>query len=251
MSCDRKTNGSAPRQSRSEAEPQRRLTGWSAALSRRTGVSRDQPPEIQAASSGERPSQKTRALLGVGHGWRPLAKAGTAQRGEWPRSAASSGGHGARGGTPGRGLALPGRDGEWAKKRCPNAQLAQRQRFSRAPALPATCRDRTRACHVTGDEMEAVGVSPNLHVRLPLTRYGVKIGGRMGDTRPLTRGEKKDVSASMAREPAPSLRSARRRRFYGIDQPVSLRNCAVLWGTIGGGETRNGRDRFTQGDGLT
>ena len=136
---DRQTNESAPRQSRREAEPQRRLTGWSAALSRRAGVSRDQPPEIQAASSGERPSQKTRALMGVGHGWRPLAEAGTAQRGEWPRSAASSGGHGARGGTPGRGLALPGRDGEWAKKRCSNAHLAQRQRLGRAVALPPPC----------------------------------------------------------------------------------------------------------------
>ena len=168
---------------------------------------------------------------GVGHGWRPLAQAGTAQRGEWPRSAAFSGGRGARGGTLGRGLALPGRDGEVAKKRCSNAQLATRQRLSRVPALPAPCRNQTRACHATGDGMEAVGVSPNLHVRLPLTRYGVKIGGRMGDTRPLTRGEKKDGSASMAREPAPSWRSARRRRFYDIDQPVSLRNCVVLWGT--------------------
>ena len=42
---DRKTNGSAPRQSRREAEPQRCLTGWAAALSRHTGVSRDQPQE--------------------------------------------------------------------------------------------------------------------------------------------------------------------------------------------------------------
>ena len=98
---------------------------------------------------------------GVGHGWRPLAKAGTAQRGEWPTSSASSGGHGARGDPPGRGLALPGRDGEWAKKRCPNAQLAQRHSLSRVPALPAPCRDRTRACHATGDGMEAVALSPN------------------------------------------------------------------------------------------
>ena len=74
--------------------------------------------------------------MGVGHGWRPLAKAGTAQRGEWPRSAASSGGHGARGGTPGRGLALPGPDGEFAKKRCPNAHLAKRRRLGLAAALP-------------------------------------------------------------------------------------------------------------------
>lgn len=78
-------------------------------------------------------------------------------------SSASSGGHGARGGTPGRGLALPGPDGELAKKRCPNAQLAKRRSLSRAAALPAPCRDRTRTCHATGNEMEAVGVSPNLH----------------------------------------------------------------------------------------
>ena len=117
----------------------------SAALSRRTGVSRDQPPEIQAASSGERPSQKTRALLGVGHGWRPLAEAGTAQRGEWPTSPASSGRRGPEGRTsPRRGLALPGRDGEWAKKRCPNAHLAQRQRLGRVAALPPPCPPRTR-----------------------------------------------------------------------------------------------------------
>ena len=141
VTCDRQTNGSAPRQSRREAEPQRRLTGWSAALSRRAGVSRDQPPEIQAASSGERPSQKTRALLGVGHGWRPLAEAGTAQRGEWPRSAASSGEPGARGGTPGRGLALPGPDGEFAKKRCPNAHLAKRRRPRQGGGAPAALPD--------------------------------------------------------------------------------------------------------------
>ena len=103
-----------------------------------------------------------------------------------------AGGHGARGGTPGRGLALTGPDGEWAKKRCPNAQLAQRQRLSRAPALPAPCRDRTWACHATGDGMEAVGLSPNLHTMLPLTRCGMNIGGRMGDTRTLTRGSNRD-----------------------------------------------------------
>ena len=70
---------------------------------------------------------------------------------------------GARGGTPGRGLALPGPDGELAKKRCPNAHLAQRRRLGRVAALPAPCRDRTWACHATGDGMEAVGFSPNLH----------------------------------------------------------------------------------------
>ena len=61
-------------------------------------------------------------------------------------------------------------------------------------ALPAPGRDRTRACHATGDKMEAVGVAPHLPVRLPLTRYRGKISGRIGDTKPLTRGEKKDVS---------------------------------------------------------
>ena len=150
-------------------------------------------------------------------------------------SPASSGGRGARGGTPRRGLALPGPAGEWAKKRCPNAQLAQRRSLSRAPALPAPGRDRTQAFHATGDKMEAVGVSPHLQVKLPLTRYRGKISGRIGDTKPLTWGEKKDVSEKISSEPAPSWRSARRRRFYGIYQPVSLRNCAVLWGTVRGG----------------
>ena len=42
---DRKTNGSVPRPSRRKAEPQRRFHAWFAALSRRTGVSRDQPQE--------------------------------------------------------------------------------------------------------------------------------------------------------------------------------------------------------------
>ena len=92
-------------------------------------------------------------------------------------------------------MALPSRDGELAKKRCPNAQLAKRRTLSRAAALPAPCRDRTRACPEIGDAMEAVGGSPDLPVRLPLTRYRGKIRGRIGDTEPLTRGEKKDVSA--------------------------------------------------------
>ena len=132
---DRKTNGSAPRPSRREAEPQRRFPAWFAALSRHTGVSRDQP--LGPSRVQRREVERSATSPGVGHGWRPLAQAGTAQRGEWPRSAASSGGRGARGGTPGRGLALPGLAGEWAKKRCPNAQLAQRRSLSRAAALPA------------------------------------------------------------------------------------------------------------------
>ena len=107
---DRKTNGSVPRPSRREAEPQRRFPAWLAALSRHTGVSRDQPQD-RGASSDVNPTGSP----GVGHGGRPLARAVTAQRGEWPRSAASSGGRGARGGTPGRGLALPGPAGEFAK----------------------------------------------------------------------------------------------------------------------------------------
>ena len=49
---DRKTNGSVPRQSRREAEPQRGLTGWAAALSRHTGVSRDQPLEVRRVQRG-------------------------------------------------------------------------------------------------------------------------------------------------------------------------------------------------------
>ena len=191
----------------------------------------------------------------VGRGLRPLAKAGTAQRGEWPRSAASSGGHGARGAPPGRGLALPGPAGEGAKKRCPNAQLATRRSLRRVPALPAPCRARTRAGPVTGDDLETVDVTPHSPVHLPLTRDRGKIrgriGGRRGETRPRTRGEKKDVSEKISSESAPSLPSARQRRFYGIYQPVSLRNCVVLWRTVGGGATQNGRDRFTHRDGLT
>ena len=89
---DRKTNGSTPRPSRREAEPQRRFPAWFAALSRHTGVSRDQPQEFKPRPAAGN-QVKTRVPPGVGHGLRPLAKAGTAQRGEWPRSAASSGGH--------------------------------------------------------------------------------------------------------------------------------------------------------------
>ncbi|MCY4612373.1 MAG: hypothetical protein OXB94_01960 [Nitrospira sp.] len=102
---------------------------------------------------------------GVGHGWRPLAQAGTAQRGEWPRSAAFSGGRGARGETPGRGLALPGPAGEGAKKRCPNAQLATRRSLRRAPALPTPCHDRTPAGPATGDKLEPVDGPPHSPVK--------------------------------------------------------------------------------------
>ena len=93
--------------------------------------------------------------MGVGHGFRVRGSRDSAG-GEWPRSAASSGGHGARGGTPGRGLALPGRDGEWAKKRCPNAHLAQRQRLGRAVALPPPCLPLPRAWPATHDGTAAV-----------------------------------------------------------------------------------------------
>ena len=51
---DRKTNGSAPRPSRREAEPQRRFPAWFAALSRRMGVSRDQPQDRGASSDVNR-----------------------------------------------------------------------------------------------------------------------------------------------------------------------------------------------------
>ena len=141
---DRKTNGSVPRPSRREAAPQRRLPGWSAALSRRTGVSRDQPQDRGASSDGNPTGSP-----GVGHGLRPLARAVTAQRGEWPTSPASSGGRGARGGTPERGLVLPGPAGEWAKKRCPNAQLAQRRSLRRAAALPTPGHGWPGAAHHT------------------------------------------------------------------------------------------------------
>ena len=89
----------------------------------------------------------------------------TAQRGEWPRSPASSGGRGARGGTPGRGLALPGPAGEFAKKPRPAARFAKRRSLIRAAALPAPCRDQTLVCPATGDKREAVGVSPHLPVK--------------------------------------------------------------------------------------
>ena len=77
----------------------------------------------------------------------------------------------------------------------PRSDVNEPQRRLSRAAFPAPCCDRTRACHATDDEMETVGVSPNLHAMLPLTRYGTNIGGRMGDTRPLTRGLNKNVSA--------------------------------------------------------
>ncbi len=57
------------------------------------------------------------------------------------------------------------RDGEWAKEHCPNAQLAQRRSLRRVPALPAPGHDQTRADHATGDDMEAIGVSPHSPVQ--------------------------------------------------------------------------------------
>jgi len=187
---------------------------------------------------------------GVGHGWRPLAQAGTAQRGEWPTSTAFSGGRGARGAPPGRGLALPGPDGEGAKKRCPNAQLAQRRSLRRAPALPAPCRARTRAGPATGDAREAVDVAPHSPVKSPLTRdrgrYRGEYRGKRGETWPRTRGENRAGSEKISSDVTPSGRPARRRRFDDIDQPVSLEKLRDMVGTVGGGS-----DRFTQGDGLT
>ena len=103
-------------------------------------------------------------------------------------SSASSGGRGARGVPPGRGLALPDPAGEWAKKRCPNAQLAQRRRLRRAPALPVPGPDRTRAGLATGDKLEPVNVPPHSPVNAPLTRdrgrVRGRLGGRMSETRP-------------------------------------------------------------------
>ncbi len=65
---DRKTNGSVPRQSRREAEPQRGLTGWAAALSRHTGVSRDQP--LEASRVQRREAGRMHSFSG---GWSRLA----------------------------------------------------------------------------------------------------------------------------------------------------------------------------------
>ena len=119
------------------------------------GASRDQPQEKGASSDGN-PSENE-GSPGVGHGLRPLAKAGTAQRGEWPRSPASSGGHGARGGTPGRGLALPGPAGEWAKKPLskrrtwPRGIASAGRRRSRRPALTSRVHLITRSAGTTGN----------------------------------------------------------------------------------------------------
>ena len=149
---DRKPNGSAPRQNRREGEPQRRLTGWAAALSRRTGVRRDQPQD-RGAFSDVNPTGSP----GVGHGGRPLARAVTAQRGEWPRSPASSGGHGARGDPPGRGLALPGRDGEFCQKALFKRAVGKRgvasagRRRSRRPARTGRGQLTPRAVRQTGN----------------------------------------------------------------------------------------------------
>ena len=92
---DRKTNGSAPRQSRREAEPQRRLPGGAAALSRHTGVSRDQP-------QGERRVQRREPDgFPLGGAWRsqaPTVKGpkSVVQTRSWPRGVASTGGRRSR-----------------------------------------------------------------------------------------------------------------------------------------------------------
>ena len=52
----------------------------------------------------------------------------------------------------------------------------------------------------------------------------------MGGPRPLIRGEKKDGAENISGVPAPSWRTARRRRFYGIDQPVSLEKLRGIGG---------------------
>ena len=100
-----------------------------------------------------RPAARTRVLrrvpLGLVTAGDPSPKPGQRSGVNGPCPPASSGGHGARGDPPGRGLALPGHDGEWAKKRCPNAQLAQRRSLRRAAALPAPGRDRPWASHHT------------------------------------------------------------------------------------------------------
>ena len=65
---DRETNGSAPRPSRREAESQRRLSAWFAALSRSTGVSRDQPlgpSRVQRREGGR--------MHSLSRGWSRLA----------------------------------------------------------------------------------------------------------------------------------------------------------------------------------
>lgn len=160
-----------------------------------------------------------------------------------------------RGGAPGRDLALPGPAGEFAKQPRPAARWAKRRSLRRVPALPAPGPDRTRAGPATGDKLKPVNVPPNSPVNAPLTRVRGRVrgrvGGRRGETRPLNGGENQDGPEKSSRDAAPSWRSARRTRFDGFNQPVSLRNCVVWWGQAEGDETRNGRGRFTPRDGLT
>ena len=113
---DRKARGSAPRQSRSEASPSVvslaaccAVTGRNQAQKKCAKLqnpcapksaqkaSRDQPRKQAAVQSRE--GEGSDPSPGVGRGSRPLAKAVTAQRGEWRTLAASSGRRGARGGT--------------------------------------------------------------------------------------------------------------------------------------------------------
>jgi len=135
----------------------------------------------------------------------PQERAGTAQRGEWPTSLASSGGCGARGVPPGRGLALP---------------------------VPGP--DRTRAGPATGDKLEPVNVPPNSPVKSPLTRdrgrVRGRVGGRMSETRPLKGGENQGGAKEQSEGCCPSWRPARRRRFDDMDHPVSLEKLDGLAG---------------------
>ena len=112
-----------------------------------------------------RPAARTRVPrrvpLGLVTACDPSQQPGQRSGVNGPRPPRSAGGRGARGGTPRRGLALPGPAGEFAKKPRPAARFAKRRSLSRAAALPAPGHDRTRACHATGDKMEAVGVAPH------------------------------------------------------------------------------------------
>ena len=73
----------------------------------------------------------------------------------------------------------------------------------------------------------------------------------MGDTRPLTRGEKTDVSEEYG-EGTGTVRASRTAMAVLQDLPTSFSE--KLRGMVGRSEgevTRNGRNRFTPRDGLT
>ena len=90
-----------------------------------------------------------RVPLGVVTAGDPSQKPGQRSGVNGPGPPRPAGGRGARGGPPGRGLALPGLAGEFAQKPRPAARFAKRRSLSRVPALPAPGHDRPWAAHPT------------------------------------------------------------------------------------------------------